>query len=67
MCSCAENAKMFAILFENNLILKTSQQNLVKGAWASSQPVAVPSVSHSGSGGPVSILERSGFGLWSAN
>ena len=30
MCSCAEGTKIFAILFENNLVLRTSQQSLVK-------------------------------------
>ena len=48
MCSCTEGAKFFAILFENNLILGTSQQSLVKRAWAFSQAVAAPTVSHPG-------------------
>ena len=38
----------FAILFENNLILRTSQQCLIKWAWAFSQPVAASTVSHPG-------------------
>ena len=48
MCSCAEGAKIFAILLENNLVLRASQQSLVKWAWAFSQPVAAHAVSHSG-------------------
>ena len=46
MSNCAEGAKIFAILSENNVILRTSQQSLVKWAWAFSQPVATPTVSH---------------------
>ena len=42
--SCAEGAKNFAILFENILELRTSQQSLIKGAWDFFQPVAVPTV-----------------------
>ena len=48
MYSCAEGAKIFAILFENNLLLRTSQQSSVKWAWIFWQPVATPAVSHSG-------------------
>ena len=48
MCSCAEGAKIFAILFENNLVVRTSQLSLVKWAWAFSQSVAAPTVSHPG-------------------
>ena len=48
ICSCAEDAKIFAILFENKLILKMSPESLVKWTWAFSQPVAAPTVSHSG-------------------
>ena len=40
--------KIFAILFENDLIPRTSQQSLVKCAWAFSQPMAAPTVSHPG-------------------
>ena len=48
MFGCAESGKIFAILFENNLVLRTSQQSLVKLVWAFSQPVAAPTVSHPG-------------------
>ena len=48
MCSCAEGTKDFAILFENNLVLRTSQQSLVKWAWAFWQLMAVRTVFHSG-------------------
>ena len=48
MCSCAEDAKIFAILFENNLVLKTNQQSLVKLVWFFSQSVAAPTVTHPG-------------------
>ena len=34
MCSCAKRAKIFAILFENNLVPRTSKQILVKWTWA---------------------------------
>ena len=44
MCSCAEGAKIFTLLFENNLVLRISQQSLVKWVWAFSQPVAAPTV-----------------------
>ena len=47
MSSCAEGAKIFAILFENSLVLRTSQQSLVKWAWAFRQLMAAPTVSHS--------------------
>ena len=43
---CAEGAKIFAILFENNLVVRTSQQSLLKWVWAFSQPAAVPNVTH---------------------
>ena len=62
MCSCTAGANFFAILFENNLVLRTNQQSMVKWAWAFSQPVAASTVPHPGASGPVSILERSGFG-----
>ena len=45
---CAEGAKIFAILFENNVVLRTSQQSLVKGAWDFLQSVAAPTVFHPG-------------------
>ena len=48
MCSCDEGAKIFAILFESNLELRTNQQSLVKWAWAFLQSVAAPTVTHSG-------------------
>ena len=67
MSSCAEGAKIFAILFENNLVLRTSQQSLVEWAWVFSQPVAASTVSHPVAEGPVSILQRYGFGPRSAN
>ena len=38
----APKAKIFAILFENNLVLRKSQQSLVKRALAFSQPEANP-------------------------
>ena len=62
MCSCAEGAKSFAIFFENSLVVRTSQQSLVKWVWAFSQSVAAPTVNHPGARGSVSILKRSGFG-----
>ena len=46
MSSCAEGGKIFVILFENNLELRTSQQSLVKRAWAFLQPVAAPTATH---------------------
>ena len=58
--------KIVAILFENNLLLK-SQQSLIKGAWAFWQLVAALTVSHPGGRGPVLTLERSGFGPRSAS
>ena len=48
MCICAEGERTFAILFENNLVLRTSEQSLVKWAWAFAQPAAAHAVSHSG-------------------
>ena len=30
MCSCTKDAKIFVILFENNLVLRINQQSLVK-------------------------------------
>ena len=44
----AKNGKIVAILFENNVVLRTSQQSLVNWAWAFSQPVAAPTVIHAG-------------------
>ena len=44
MIRCAVAPKLrniFAIMFENILVLRTSQQSLVKGAQDFSQPVAV--------------------------
>ena len=67
VCSCAEGAKLFAILFENNIVLRTNQQSLVKWAWVFSQPMATPAISHPGALGPVLTLERFGFGPRSAN
>ena len=46
--SSAKGAKIFAILVKNNLVLRTSQQSVVKGAWAFLQPMAAPAVSHPG-------------------
>ena len=66
LCSCSEGTKIFSILFENNLVLRTSQQSLVNGAWAFLQPVAALILTHPGAHGPASILERSGFGSWCA-
>ena len=40
--------KTFALLFENTLVLRTSQHSMVKWAWVFTQPVAAPTVSHSG-------------------
>ena len=40
--------KIFAILFQRNLLLRTSQQSLIEGAWAFSQPVAALTVTHPG-------------------
>ena len=48
MCSSAKGAKIFAIFFENTIVLRTSQQSLVKWALAFSQPLAAPTVSHPG-------------------
>ena len=48
MYNCAEGAKIFVLLFENNLVLRTSQQSLIKWTWAFSQPVAPPTISHPG-------------------
>ena len=48
MFSCAEGAKNFPNLFENILVLRTSQQSLVKVVLAFSQPVAAPTVTHPG-------------------
>ena len=45
MFSCAEGLKIFAILFENNLVLRISQKSLVKWARAFSQSVGVPTLS----------------------
>ena len=48
MCSCTEGAKIFAIFFKNNLVLRSSQQSLVKCAWAFLQPMAASTVSDPG-------------------
>ena len=48
MSSCAEGAKIFALFFENNLVLRISQQSLVKLVWAFSQSVVAPTVNHPG-------------------
>ena len=47
MFSCAEGLKIFDILFETNVVLRTSQQSLVKEAWAFLQFVAALTVTHS--------------------
>ena len=67
MFSCAEGLKIFAILFENNLVLRISQKSLVKWARAFSQSVSALTATHSGALGPVSTLGRPGFGPRSAN
>ena len=46
MCSCTAGAKIIAILFENILVQRTSQPSMVKWAWAFSQSVVAPTVSH---------------------
>ena len=48
MCSCAEGLKIFALLFENNLVLRTSQQSFVKWTWAFSQSVDALTVTNPG-------------------
>ena len=58
-CRKREN---LAILFENNLVLRTSQQSLVKWVWDFSKSVAASTVTHPGAQGPVSMFKRSGFG-----
>ena len=42
-------AKIFDILFENNVVLRISQLSLVKGARAFSQSVAALTATHPGS------------------
>ena len=42
---------MFVVLFQNNLVLRASQQSLVNGVWAFSQPEAAPTVAHAGACG----------------
>ena len=46
MCSCVEGETKFLLFKKKILVLKTSQQRVVKGTWASSQPVAAHAVTH---------------------
>ena len=46
--ACAKGVKIFAILFENNLLLRASQQSVVKWARPFLQLMATPTVSNAG-------------------
>ena len=40
--------KIFALLFENNLVLRTNQQSLIKWTWVFSQSVTALTVTNPG-------------------